>query len=227
MDPRPTRDRPPRPPARALALALALAAALSAPLPTAAQQGAWSVEWRGGISVPEGDLADWTDRGENWALGLTHRIHPRLSLRADGAWTILDPSGTTGPGDPAEGGHVNLYTYTVGVELELTQPRSRVTDGNLWEVALNAGVGGASWKVALDEFEQGAFNNSDTPGDSVSSASSLAVTGGLKVGYEAAEWLTVFAQNQGYIMLGDAADPTDFLGKELVMAHGLGVRLTF
>lgn len=213
-------------PGAAVAVAAVLVAgllALTLPRPVAAQGGGWTLDARGGWILPEGDLADWTDLGEHVGAGLTYRFHPRIGLRFDGAYTHLDQSGTTGPGDPAEGPEINIWHYTLGLELELTEPSTVWFRGNPWEVTLNAGVGGGTYDIHVEDAEPGAFDPSSVP----TSDTNPSVTGGLRVGYAAADWLSVYGQSQLYVILGDAGDPEDFLGKEAALATLLGLKLSF
>ena len=216
-----------------LAPVLALLAAVAGPAPLPAQQPSapgggsdlrpLSVEAAGGIALPEGDLADWTDRGTHWALGVGYQLHPRIGMRLEGTLSDLRPSGATGPGDPATGPSAKLWTGSAMVAVQLAEPTG--PDGRLtpWSVVLEAGGGLARWELDFAGTEPGTI----PADDSVGSSTDPAIVLGARTGYRATQMLTLFFQLRTHLVLADASDPGDFLGKEYVLAPVVGARLRF
>lgn len=193
-----------------LAALLALAVPLTeAHAQAGPPQGVFEV--RVGASSPKGDLGDAGDDGQLVGVSLGYRLLPRLTLGLEGTLQNLERGG-----DPPElggglGPDIELWHYLAVVSLELTDPvRSR------WEVVLHGGAGGT--RVESDATERLDGVSSDEP-------TALAAVDG---GYDFSRHVTLFFRADGYLIFGDTSDPgKPFLGKELVLTHTGGLRLSF
>jgi len=94
----------------------------------------WTIDGRGGIAVPAGDLADLAVEGvgPTFGLGVGYYVHPRVALRIDGDVDFL--SGDEGTGG-ATGPDITLFHYNAGAEVELTRPGA-----GPWDVTANGGL---------------------------------------------------------------------------------------
>lgn len=198
-----------------LGAALAVAALLVAVVPLAAagqsEVPRWVLEVRAGASSPKGDIGDVTDDGQLVAAAVGYRVFPRVTLRAEGTLQNLERGG-----DPAElggtlGPDVELWHYMGVASLELTDPvRSR------WEVVVHGGAGGTL------------VESSSSPRTEAFDSNEPTVLAAVDGGYDFSQHVTLFFRADGYLMLGDTSDPgKPFLGKEVVLTHTGGLRLSF
>jgi hypothetical protein len=160
----------------------------------------WVVEGRGGISVPAGDLADVFDVGPSFGAGIGYRVHPRVTLRADGDVAILSGADlATGEQAP----DTRLWHYNGGVEVALTPPGE-----SRWDVTAN--VGGGATTFSGDDFEPAVVN--PVTGETVTDFSETYFTanGGLKVGYDVTPRVNVYAGGQWYLAFTDEEDTAVF-----------------
>lgn len=179
--------------------ALAVAVALI-PLDTPAQAqmagdtGKWSVDARGGIAVPAGDLADAVDVGPTFGLGVAYRIHPRVSIRVDGDLDIYSGADVATTVGELELPDLNLWHYNAGVAVELTEPGA-----SPWDVTVNLGAGATT-------FDGDAFTTSG--GATVEGITETYFTGngGLKIGYDVHESVNLYAGGQWYLAFTDEED---------------------
>ncbi|MFW6192310.1 MAG: hypothetical protein ACOC83_02395 [Gemmatimonadota bacterium] len=160
-----------------------------------AANGSWVLEGRGGISVPAGDLADVFDVGPSFGAGIGYRVHPRVTLRADGDVAIL--SGNDDLATPAP--DTRLWHYNGGVELELTRPGA-----SPWDLTVN--LAGGATTFSGDDFTETVTN--PVTGESVTDFSETYFTanGGLKVGYDVTRRINVFVGGQWYLAFTDEDD---------------------
>ncbi|MFW6193350.1 MAG: hypothetical protein ACOC83_07670 [Gemmatimonadota bacterium] len=161
----------------------------------------WTVEGRGGISVPAGDLADVFDVGPSFGAGIGYRVHPRVTLRVDGDVGIL--SGADDLATGTEAPDTRLWHYNGGVEVELTEPGA-----SRWNVTANLAGGATTFDG--DDFEPAVTN--PATGESVTDFSETYFTanGGLKVGYDVTPSVNVFAGGQWYLAFTDEEDTAVF-----------------
>lgn len=170
------------------------------------------LEVRAGASSPKGDLGDAGDDGQLLGLSVGYRVLPRLTLKAEGTLQNLERAG-----DPLERGgrlgpDIELWHYMGVASLELTNPvRSR------WEIVLHGGAGGTH--VEGDATERFEASSSEEP-------TLLAAVDG---GYDFGRHVTLFFRADGYLIFGDspAPDTPPYLGKEVVLTHTGGLRLSF
>lgn len=161
-----------------------------------AQQAAeqrFSIQPRGGVAVPAGDLADVADVGPGVGIGFVYRLTDRLSVRVDGDADIF--SGVDSEGSGPEGPDVSVYHYGAGLELAVLDPVNR------WTVDVNLGAGASTFDV--DEFAAG--------GSVVDLTETyFTANGGLQVGYDVTPAVNVFARGQAYLMFTDEDDTALF-----------------
>ncbi|MEN8145495.1 MAG: outer membrane beta-barrel protein [Gemmatimonadota bacterium] len=163
------------------------------PLDAQAQQSL-SLEGRGGIAVPTGDLADLLDVGPSFGAGLSYQLSPRVSLRLDGDVDIL--SGVDADGSGPEAPDANIYHYNLGLELKLLD-----SEASPWHLAANVGAGAST--LDFDDFAV-----LGTPVDF--NETYFTANGGLKVAYNVARNVDVFVGAQAFLMFTDEADTAVF-----------------
>ncbi|MFQ5691196.1 MAG: hypothetical protein ACE5HQ_13105 [Gemmatimonadota bacterium] len=194
------------------ALCLALVGLVLAPRTASAQEvaprGPFSLSARVGLANPTGDLGQLHSSGFFAAVGVGYRILPRVDLRAELGRENLERNGRPSQLGGIRGPQADLYHVTAMLEFELTDPN---TSG--WEVSLGVGGGDTRFEVQQDAN----FDAISGYWPTLQSA--------LQVGYEFAGRTELFARIDGYLMLGDAQDPRDYLGKEISVINGLGLRV--
>lgn len=192
------------------ALALALAVALA---PVEAQgQGmtmnegsALSVDARGGIAMPVSDLGDVADIGPTVGIGVAYRVHPRVSIRADGdldiySGTDFDAVSAEQPAAP----DMTLWHFSGGVEFDVTGPGAR-----RWNVSVDAGAGATT--VDTDPFVGGVVENPETGQPELSfNETYFTAHGGVKIGYAVNEMLDVYGGARWYLSFADEQDTAVF-----------------
>ena len=203
-------------PLRSLLLASAALLLLTTVPPAAAQstgraQAAGVAEIRAGASSPKGDLGDLNDDGVLLGTALGYRILPRVELRAQLDFQNLERGGRPSTLGGTVGPQTHLWHYLAGVQVELTDPVI-----SKWEIALNALGGGTYYDIS-----------EGPPAVPDHSGHELTVHFSGQVGYDLFDSATLFARAGGYGMLGDAAEPPTYLGKEFVLTHAGGLRIRF
>lgn len=185
---------------RFLGTALTLAFALAlVPLASPAQAqmmgetSKWSIDGRGGIAVPAGDLSDAVDVGPTFGLGIAYRVHPRVSIRVDGDVDVYSGADVQTAAGTVELPDLNLWHYNAGVGVELTEPGA-----SRWDVTANVGAGATT-------FDGDAFTTNGTTVDGLSETYFTA-NGGLKFGYDVSRNVNVYAGGQWYLAFTDEED---------------------
>lgn len=171
--------------------AMAIAAVLAFTSPALAQ-GQWSIDGRGGIAVPVGDLSDLADAGPTFGLGVGYWFNDRVAVRVDGDLDLL-----SGKDDVAGAPDINLWHYNAGVEVNLAPPASP------WDLTLN--IGGGLSTVDSDEFLDDATTTE-------LSETYFTGNGGLLVGYDVSSNVNVFARGQWYLIFSDEEDTAPLAG---------------
>lgn len=200
-------------------------AALSMPEPARAQPhrlgvDGWSVEAFAGAASPKGDLGDVNDDGVLAGVAFSRWLQPQLAVRLEGVFENLERGGRPAFLGGTRGPKTDLWHYIVGVEALFTHPGR--TD---WRVGMNLGIGGTYLDVGSAPTVDGVAANPEVTGFSGHEFTGRA---GLLAGYEVASAVTFFVRGGGFLMFGDAHDPTgSFLGKEAVLTHEIGVRVSF
>lgn len=192
------------------ALALALAVALA---PVEAQgQGmmmddgsALSVDARGGIAVPVSELGDVADVGPTVGIGVAYRVHPRVSIRADGDLDLyggadFDAVSAEQPAAP----DMTLWHFSGGVAFDVTAPNAA-----RWDVDVEAGAGATT--VDTDSFVGGAVENPETEELQIDfNQTYFTAHGGVKIGYAVNEMLDVYGGARWYLSFADEQDTAVF-----------------
>ncbi len=178
----------------ALAIMFLMGAGLASPTwaQGMSEDPAWTLDARGGISVPAGDLADLPidDVGPSFGAGVGYHLTPRLALRADGDVELFSgesEGGTVGAPD------INLWHYNAGVDFELTRPGA-----GPWDVTVNVAGGATTWDT--DSFSAGTGATQEL------SETYFTANGGLRAGYDLNRSVSVFLGGQWYLQFTDEED---------------------
>lgn len=160
----------------------------------ATAQSKWAFEAQGGVGIPVSDLADLTDPGVTFGVGVAYWLSSRLAIRVDGDVEILNGKDSSGPG--SEGPDINLFHYNGGLQLALTPP-----DASAWSIRLNAGAGATT-------FDSDEFSASGSTVDF--SETYFTVNGGLAIGYDVSQNVSIFLDGQWYLAFTDEEDTAIF-----------------
>lgn len=172
-------------------LAAALALPACAPSRAAAQQRL-SLEARGGLAVPAGDLADVVGVGGAFGGGFALRVHPRVALRAD--FDALFMEGEQRPGVVLPG--VNLFHTVAGVEVALV-PAAAAADGRF---TVTGNLGAGTTGLEIEAFV--------VPGGQTFVLRERYFTAnvGVRLGYALGRGVSVVMGGQGYLTFADDDD---------------------
>lgn len=176
------------------------AAALLALLPAAASAQFiryspifWSVEARGGVAIPVGDLGDVADPGVTLGAGLAYFLNPRFALRIDGNVDFLQAKdGVSGAPD------IFVFHYLGGFEVHVTDPAN-----SRGLVALSAAAGGVTFDS--DDFSFTRPDQSQVIGASYDDTY-FTINGGIRLGLNASEIVSLFASGRFDVMFGQEED---------------------
>lgn len=161
----------------------------------------WTLDGRAGAALPTGEVADLNidDLGFAGNLGVGYRVHPRVTVRADGGYEQFsgDAIGQVPPGS-ALAPTLRLFHYTAGVEVELTPP-----EASRFDVTASVAGGATTWDT--DEF-----TSDGTRTDF--SETYLTANGGLEVGYQVSRTATVFLGGQWYMQFTDETETQPLAG---------------
>lgn len=173
-----------------------LVALFAAVLPRGATaQDHVAVDFRGGVAVPTGNLADAEDIGPAFTIGLNIGLMPRIALRVSGGADILQGTDlSTG----AQAPDITLTHFNGGVLFHLMPPAS----DSRFKADLNVG-GGISIITSGREIFSTVVNG--TPGTVIVDYSNLypAINAGLLLAYQLAPQVDVFVSGQGNLTLAD------------------------
>lgn len=164
---------------------LAVGAASPAQAQMAEDSPQWTVDARGGVAVPAGDLADLPldDVAPALGLGVGYHLTPRIAIRADGAAEFY-----TGEQDFAP--DVRFFHYNAGLEFDVIKPGQ-----GPWDLTANVAGGGTTWDTDAGTGPGGG------PGEF--SETYFSVNGGLKVGYDVASYVNAYVGGQWYLQFTD------------------------
>lgn len=153
-----------------------------------------SLEGRGGLALPVGDLADITDLGPTAGVGLAFYPSPRFGIRVDGDWQGL------GSGEDLtdrEAPDIDLWHATAGLELGLTDSRTSSAD-----VSLNLGGG-------FTVFDAGTFENA--VGQLIDfSETYFHLNGGVRLGTSPDTPVGFFVSGQAFVVFTEEEDTSAF-----------------
>ena len=185
--------------------------------------GKISVDLRGGVAIPVGDMAKITDVGGLAGASLLWNFTPNWALRADFDYMKLD-DGTDDFGvvlSPP----MDLMFFGGSFEVNFNGPRLQ---SHPITFMLNVGAGAMNMKVD-DTFDAGHPAN-------VFDHTYLAFQGGMKIGYQLKPWINIFVNGTAYFMIMDSNDTLVFVDPDAgvtnfdtgwVIPVTAGVRLTF
>lgn len=169
----------------------------AAPRAATAQQKV-SVDFRGGLGIPTGDLGNVEDMGPAFTVGLDVGIHPRIALRAEGGAEIY--SGTdlsTGETAP----NMTLTHFNGGVLFHLMPPAS----DQRFSADVNVGGG-----ITILTSERRAYSI-ETPGGAGTAIVDYsnvypAINAGLSLAYALSPQVDAFVSGQGSLTLAKEND---------------------
>ena len=179
--------------------------------------GKVSVDLRGGVAIPAGNMATITDVGGTFGASAMWNFHPNWAIRADFDYMGLNK------GEDSFGVLISppqdLMFFGGSVEVNFNEPRYQDMP---FTFMLNAGAGIMQMKVD-DTYDAGHPANGFDE-------SYLAFQGGAKIGYQITQWINVFVSGTAYFILMDAADTPVFgfaFNNGWVIPVTAGVRLSF
>ncbi|MEK6255603.1 MAG: hypothetical protein N2B05_12995 [Gemmatimonadales bacterium] len=180
--------------------------------------GKVSVDLRGGVAIPAGNMATYTEVGGTAGASALWNWNPNWGFRVDFDWIKL-----------------NKGEDDFGVLL--SPPQTLMFLGGSFEVNFNgqklatdpftfmANVGAGAMKMTVDDtYDTGHSANTFDH-------TYPAFQGGAKVGYQVAPWINIFVNGTAYFILMDAADTSAAFGNDFnngwVIPVTAGVRLSF
>lgn len=179
--------------------------------------GKVSVDLRGGVAIPAGNMATILDVGGVAGASAMWNFHPNWAIRADFDYMKLD-DGRNSLGvliSPPQ----DLMFVGGSFEVNFSAPKLQSYPLTFM---LNAGAGMMNMKVD-DTFDPGSPANGFDEWY-------LTFQGGAKIGWQFEPWINVFVNGTAYFMVIDSADTGGFgynFDNGWVIPITAGVRLTF
>ncbi|PIQ61422.1 MAG: hypothetical protein COV99_09165 [Bacteroidetes bacterium CG12_big_fil_rev_8_21_14_0_65_60_17] len=143
-----------------------------------------SLEVRGGLANPTGDLADIAETGFDIGVKAGYFLTPALEARLDGDVEVF-----SGDGNAPD---MRLWHYTIGAGYNLLASRDVP-----WAVIVNGGLGATT--IDTDSFQGGSFTETY-----------FTLNFGAKVAYNLAPRIDLFASSMGYVIFADDDDTVFF-----------------
>jgi hypothetical protein len=179
--------------------------------------GKVSVDLRGGVAIPAGNMATITDVGGSFGASAMWNFHPNWAIRADFDYLGLNK------GEDSFGVLISppqdLMFFGGSFEVNFNEPRYQDMP---FTFMLNVGAG--MMKMTVDDtYDAGHPANGFDQ-------TYPAFQGGAKIGYQVAPWINIFVNGTAYFILMDAADTPVFgysFNNGWVIPVTAGVRLTF
>lgn len=214
------RDRKPRirPPTCRLLITGGVLLLLALPLPLLAQESSsapltepgWTAAFRLGPTGPRGALGELTSNGWIGGAAVERHLLGRGLLRAELAVQDLGAGGAPEVLGGVRGPEVQLYHYTAGLGVELTDPAA-----SRWDVSLLAGAGGthlvSEESPALPDF----------------SGHRPTVRMSGRVGYDFLRSVTLYLRADAYQLVDDAAAPAPLDRAQTLLTHSAEIRVGF
>lgn len=158
-----------------------------------------SLDFRGGLSIPAGDLSTFVDASPGFTVGVDVPVHERVSIRVDGGADLYTGGEIENPVVAAgtEGADLSLVRFTGGAAVHLIRAEDSrfLVDGNV-----GAGVG-----ILTSERREFSLGGGDVAIVDLSETY-LTGQGGLLLGYRLSEQVSVFASGQAFLTLADEED---------------------
>jgi len=157
-----------------------------------AQEGAGiSVDPRAGLEFPTGGLAEIHTYGFTGGLGVAFEIHPHINLRGDFDMGILnEKSGVRTPS-------LTVLHYNAGVEFDFPPP-----DYQDFPLTFRWNIGAGATSLSGDETFAGAE-------DIDFSQTYPSINTGVKIGYEVAPTVELFAGGALHLIFADRAESAE------------------
>lgn len=157
---------------------------VGAPAMAHAQDAKWSIDPRGGVTLPLGNLKNIEKPGFAAGIGIAYWVMPRVAIRADLDVDAMAAKDRTHAGilvnDVPD---VSLYSYTGGIEFRLTPP-----DQERYDVTLNVGAGASTF----DTNSATAFGTDLTGASTDFTHTYFSGVGMVKFGYKASSAVDLY-----------------------------------
>lgn len=161
-------------------------------------QDAVEIDFRGGVSVPAGDLSTFVDPSPGFTVGVNYPLTERLALRFDGGADIFSGGEIDNTLVSQEGPDMSLIRFTGGLNYSLKD----ATEASpfLADVNVGGGIGVLTSNRRSFSGEGGLTTTVDL------SELFPAAGGGLLLGYRFADQAELFASGQAYLTMADEED---------------------
>lgn len=179
---------------------LACLAAVFVPRDAAAQD-AVQLDFRGGVSIPAGDLSTFVDPSPGFTIGVNVPVTERVSLRFDGGADIYSGGEVDGSLIASDGPDMSIARFMGGAAFHLVE----ATDESPFLVDANLGAGIGVLTAGRREFSlaDGGVAIVDM------TSAYFAGEGGLLLGYQIADQVDVFVSGQAILTLADEEDTAE------------------
>lgn len=168
----------------------------------------WTASLRVGPTNARGDLGRIIAGGWIAALAVERRVLGRGLLRGETGIQTFDPGGAPDALGGEPGPDVEVYHYTVGAGVELTDPAL-----SKWDVSFNLGAGG----VYLVSEESPALPDY--------SGNRAALRAGGRVGYDFSRSFTLYLRADVHQLLEDPSAPVPLDAAHTLLTHSAELRI--
>ena len=180
--------------------------------------GKVSVDLRGGVAIPAGNMATITEVGGVAGASAMWNFTPNWAIRADFDYMALNK------GEDSFGvllsPPMDLMFFGGSFEVNFNSPKYQTMP---FTFMLNVGAG--AMKMTVDDTYDA------THSANVFDHTYPAFQGGMKIGYQVKPWINIFVNGTAYFILMDSADTPPAFGFDFnngwVIPVTAGVRLTF
>jgi len=180
-------------PASAFALTATL---VLTPAGAAQEAGPWTLDARGGVSIPAGELADLQSFGGTVAAGISRDVHPRVALGVDGSVDFLSGKDTSDEGILLPVPDMTVWNYRATIDILLTDPASP------WDLTVDLGIGGST--LDTDEVAVGQQAGAEFK------ETYLATSGGVTLGVDVGTNARLFVSGRSRLAYADEDDTLGF-----------------
>lgn len=188
--------------------------------PSLAQDRAVEIDFRGGYTIPTGDLSDLMDPSVSFGMGLNVPVTDRLGVRVRGSSDVLQGKDiTSGVGNGEQVANLTVTHGEAGLTYDVLE-----ADDTGFTVDVY-GLGGVV--VASSEMEEYSTGGG---GAVIVDLSTVwpAATGGAQIGYQVTERINVFAEGAANFVFADESETTDYTRLGVIgNADGLSTLTSF
>jgi hypothetical protein len=193
---------------------------VGAPAMAHAQDAKWSIDPRGGVTLPIGKLKNIEKPGFAAGIGIAYWLMPRVAIRADLAADVMSAKDQTHAGilvnDVPD---VSLYSYTGGLEFRLTPPEQE-----RYDVTINVGAGATT----MDTNSATAFETASGGLQTDFTKTYFSGVGLVKFGYKASDMVDLYVSGGLRLVKTKKADTGVFSAfSSNLPAAGFGSAMTF